>query len=854
MTKLVSHLLGILLLFLSTTAHAALVISEIADKGSGSDTCDGEDWIELFNNGAETVSLADHVLHDDKGVTHEEAYAFGDNVTIGSNEYLVLCTKLKVEDGVADPSSPQFGIGGSDTISLVRKITGADATSMTVELVDSVGPLPNTANSGTSVPFSYALNPATNTFEYTSTPTPRTENIITAIPTEEELLANLRAQLKAQNEMGTNFFGMDARGYPVQDEGFPVILDLHVSMTPENFETLTQNATWEVYRPFENATLKNPDTGEELWSRTLPGRIRTKGQSTLYIGVCLGTSTIPFQLDLSTPDGSNIDQTLFGVEKLYLRNHMQDYSFMRDQYFHRMLARFGLPHARARKAQLYINGELMGFYTLIEAPDQPYVFARNYPDYNPQNFALYKVKSYTLGCGAYTEEEYRNATIRAEELERQAEVNDGKYPPYAFERGEHQPAVEVHGLFGVDDCQSDFLTHLYRTWVDVVVLYDKHGQDCGEMLVEEGIVDLDLGTRDYDNQMKDFLNEHFRYDERCDAQCANKDIAAGMDVDHVLKTLAFYAALVVSDSPLISGNNFYLAQTGDGAGWKIQAYDFNVAGVVFCENDLCNARAPHWSILRPTCESLEEQQLIGPLLSDPDFQKQYLDYAREFVDTVLTNSSLLAEMEAHVNAIAPYMRGDFWSVFGAHVDKELSPDAANWRDEDDRFPLLPTMKARAEDLKAQFAAIDAGTFPRGPHLGVEGDNEPWEVCPDWRATEANRTACEMDCMYEGCHRPDYTVPSFCDEVTGKCSHGNLDERCHGLYDFERYDGMKDTEDGRPTFCRFAAGVPVKAAECPAPGALTSASGSSDDNVSSASPAAGQLTMLILFSGLLFQVL
>lgn len=64
-----------------------------------------------------------------------------------------------------------------------------------------------------------------------------------------------------------------------------------------------------------------------------------------------------------------------------------------------MLARFGLPHLRARKARFYINDELMGYYTLLEAPDQDYAFHRSFPDFDPENYALYKVKIYARDCG-----------------------------------------------------------------------------------------------------------------------------------------------------------------------------------------------------------------------------------------------------------------------------------------------------------------------------------------------------------------------------------------------------------------------------------------------------------------------
>ena len=46
----------ILLLALLATASASLVISEVADKGAA-DACDGEEWVELHNNGDAAAPL-----------------------------------------------------------------------------------------------------------------------------------------------------------------------------------------------------------------------------------------------------------------------------------------------------------------------------------------------------------------------------------------------------------------------------------------------------------------------------------------------------------------------------------------------------------------------------------------------------------------------------------------------------------------------------------------------------------------------------------------------------------------------------------------------------------------------------
>jgi hypothetical protein len=125
-------------------------------------------------------------------------------------------------------------------------------------------------------------------------------------------------------------------------------------------------------------------------------------------------------------------ETLFGVERMYLRNHFMDPTYMRDWAMNRMLARFGLPHLRTRKLRFYINGDYIGFYSAVEAADQEYVFARNFPGYNPFNFSLYKRKIESIGCGLYDPDMLAEAETR---------LDDPSKPPYSFERGSHRDPI-----------------------------------------------------------------------------------------------------------------------------------------------------------------------------------------------------------------------------------------------------------------------------------------------------------------------------------------------------------------------------------------------------------------------------
>ena len=103
-----------------------IIISEVSDKGT-SNACP-EDWIELQNNASWTVPLAGFKLHDDNGPDASKAYVFAAGSTLKAGEFLVLCTR-------ADDKSPQFKIGGDDTITL-RNAAG-EVVSTSGQLMDA---------------------------------------------------------------------------------------------------------------------------------------------------------------------------------------------------------------------------------------------------------------------------------------------------------------------------------------------------------------------------------------------------------------------------------------------------------------------------------------------------------------------------------------------------------------------------------------------------------------------------------------------------------------------------------------------------------------------------------------------
>lgn len=236
--------------------QASVVINEIAILGTSNDICDGENWLELWNTGGETVSLQSHVLYDDQGLASQDVFRFEADTEIPGGAYLVLCTH--------QTGSPQFDIGATDTITLARQ------DGNTLEIFSQVGPLPGTTN--TAVPFTYALDSATGLWNYTSTPTPAAENAMTPLPTTEEVNLQHIERLRQQYNEGKQFFNMDDRGYPVPD-AMDTVLELKVTMMEADYEYTLQNMTFALYKPFQSAQVFTK-TGDEIVSLTSPGRLR----------------------------------------------------------------------------------------------------------------------------------------------------------------------------------------------------------------------------------------------------------------------------------------------------------------------------------------------------------------------------------------------------------------------------------------------------------------------------------------------------------------------------------------------------------------------------------------------------
>ena len=230
-------------------ASSGVVISEVADKGSSSQCgADNEDWVELHNAGSSSVSLVGWKLHDDKGPSDSKAFTFlSTTAPLAAGEYILLCTRM-------DDESPQFKIGGDDTVTLLD-VSGA--------VVSSTGALQDLGE----FDLSWAYNAATSSWQYTSTPTPSQENIFT------DNWPAVRTRLTKQHDDGEAFFEASA----LATDNLPPVVEIRMTLSAEDWAYQQANATYEVYKPFTGLTVTSGDGSTTHATLANGGRARPRG-------------------------------------------------------------------------------------------------------------------------------------------------------------------------------------------------------------------------------------------------------------------------------------------------------------------------------------------------------------------------------------------------------------------------------------------------------------------------------------------------------------------------------------------------------------------------------------------------
>ena len=156
------------------------------------------------------------------------------------------------------------------------------------------------------------------------------------------------------------------------------VMDIKIEIPEDDWNDMKENAKDEKYHS-ANITVGNTKL-ENIG-------IRTKGFSSLQLVSSNESDRYSFRIKL---DKYVNDQNLNGLNEFVLNNNFQDPSYMREYVSYKVLEQLGVDVPKTAYSNVYINGELFGFYLAIEAVDDSFV--ERISDSNATDVKLYKAE------------------------------------------------------------------------------------------------------------------------------------------------------------------------------------------------------------------------------------------------------------------------------------------------------------------------------------------------------------------------------------------------------------------------------------------------------------------------------
>lgn len=140
------------------------------------------------------------------------------------------------------------------------------------------------------------------------------------------------------------------------------VVDVKITIDEADFQDMLDNATLEEYKSasVEYNGIKLDNVG-----------IRTKGNLTLR-SVAQMSDSDRYSFKLSFDEYLS-NQTLYGISKINLNNNYSDASYMREFLAYELAEQLGLPTPEVSYVNVYVNGELWGFYLAVEQVDDAYL-------------------------------------------------------------------------------------------------------------------------------------------------------------------------------------------------------------------------------------------------------------------------------------------------------------------------------------------------------------------------------------------------------------------------------------------------------------------------------------------------
>jgi spore coat protein H len=168
--------------------------------------------------------------------------------------------------------------------------------------------------------------------------------------TKNTALSASASSEKAAQELEENVFPKDK------------VVDVKITIDEADFQDILANASLEEYKTasVEYNGIKLDNVG-----------IRAKGNLSLRSVVQM-TDSDRYSFKLSFDEYLS-NQTLYGISKINLNNNYSDASYMREFLTYELARQMGLPVPEVSYVNVYINGELWGFYLAVEQVGDAYL-------------------------------------------------------------------------------------------------------------------------------------------------------------------------------------------------------------------------------------------------------------------------------------------------------------------------------------------------------------------------------------------------------------------------------------------------------------------------------------------------
>ena len=447
-------------------------------------------------------------------------------------------------------------------------------------------------------------------------------------------------------------------GSPADDAVFPAdrVAELRITMSDDDWAEMRDDPLAKRYA-VANFSLD----GEEVRNVA----VRPKGSSSLQAVVDLGIPQFGLTVDFNL---LNVARDFRGLRKIDLNTGFKYHLLLRARLASELFAEMGVPAPRTAFAEVWVNGDRLGVYALVEHVDR--TFLRRHFDSVDGN--LYK-PSGAAGPLDWTEAGVAGPDRRGPEP-MGANVGGGSI-------GDLLEAVGEGRRIG-----------------------DGADVDPADRIAAAGLKTNE--NRPDHAALRRFLEV---LNDEPDSSFPGA-IERVLDVDAALRFLAVSAVTVHLDSYLGSARNYYLYETGGR--FTMVPWDMNEAfGTFRCGIE--RRRLIDLYVDEPTAAPVAGRPLAGRLLGHPPYLEAYRGYVRALVDGPLARGAADARIDRLAGLLAPLVE-DVQAAERRRLS-ELDYDLpASTLDVPAAVAELKSfVEARAESVRLQLAGARPSASGRG---------------------------------------------------------------------------------------------------------------------------------------------